>query len=112
MNGRDTNHHGVADHCIHFVALQHRLRQGDDDARFWRRRTGGADDQAHTIPVRCVYDRLELGATPVEDTNMVAARESEHTRQVLGFIDWEENSIAGDTCRRRKEPRERHASGL
>jgi hypothetical protein len=31
---------------------------------------------------------------------------------VLGFIDWEENSIAGDTCRRRKEPREGHASAL
>ncbi len=50
----------------------------------------GTDGQAHTIPVRCVHDRLELGATSVEDTDTVAGRESKHARQVLGFIDWEE----------------------
>jgi hypothetical protein len=31
---------------------------------------------------------------------------------VLGFIDWEENSIAGRTCRRREEPRVGHAPAL
>ena len=112
MNGRDADHHGIADHFVHFVALQHCVRQRDGDARFWRRRTRRTNGQAHTIPVRCVDDRLELGAAPVEDTDTVAARESEHAREVLGFIDWEENSIAGDTCCRRKEPRERHAPRL
>ena len=112
MNGRDAHHHGVAHHIVHLVALEHCLRQDDGDARFWRRHTGRANREAHTFPVRGVNDRLELGATPVEDTDSIAARESEHARQVLGFIDWEENSIAGDTCRRRKEPREGHASTL
>ena len=112
MNGRGADHHGIANHVIHLVALEYRLREGEGDTRFRRRRTGWTDGQAHTFPVRSVHDRLEFGAAPVEDTDTVAARESEHARQVLGFIDWEENSIAGDTCRRRKEPREGHASAL
>ena len=31
---------------------------------------------------------------------------------MLGFIEWEEYSIAGDTCRRRVEPREGHESAI
>jgi hypothetical protein len=112
MNGRDADHHSVANHVVHLVAFEHGLRECNHDARFRRRRTGIADAQAHTIPVRGGYDRLELGAASVEDTDTVADRESKHARQVFGFIDWEENSIAGDTCRRREEPREGHASAL
>ena len=88
------------------------MRERNGDARFGRRRTGCADAKAHTIPVRSVYDRFELGAASVEDTNTVAGRESQHARQVLGFVDWEENSIAGGTCRRREEPRKGHAPEL
>jgi hypothetical protein len=66
----------------------------------------------YTLPVRRVYDCLELGAAPVEHTDTCAGRKSEHARQVLGFIDWEENSIAGATCRRREEPRVGHAPAL
>ena len=112
MNGCDADHHGVAHHVVHLVALQDGLGEVDGDARFRRRRTGVANGQAHTIPVRDVHDRFELGAAPVENTDTVAARQAQYARQVFGFIDWEENSIAGDTCRRRKEPREGHASAL
>jgi hypothetical protein len=112
LDGRDTDHYGVADYVIHLVAFEHGLREGHRHTRLRRRRTRRADLQTHTVPVRAVHDRLELGAASVEDTDTVADRESKHARQVFGFIDWEENSIAGDTCRRREEPREGHASAL
>jgi hypothetical protein len=94
------------------VSLEHGLRQGDRHARLRRRGAGGANLEAHTIPVRGVHDGLELGTASVEDTDSIADRESKHARQVLGFIDWEENPIAGGTCRRREEPRNRHAAAL
>lgn len=58
------------------------------------------------MPVLRGDDRFVFGAASVEHADTIADRQSKHAGQVIGFIDWEENSIAGDTCCRRIEPRE------
>ena len=63
-----------------------------------------ADAHAHTRPVGCLDDGLELTAAAVEDTHSITRREPKHTGQVLGFIIGESDVIAGRTSRRRKEP--------
>ena len=67
---------------------------------------------AHTFSAGSLDGGLELRAATVEHTYTVASCESKHTRQVLRFVVGERNSIAGRTGRRRKEPREGHATEL
>ena len=70
LNRGDAHHHRVAHHVVHLVALEHRLRQRDRDARLRRGRGLGVEPHAPRRSSRPPStDAVELAPAAVEDAH-------------------------------------------
>ena len=77
LNGRDADHHGVAYHVVHLVALEDGLRERDGEVGLRRCLAGLADANANAMLPRRLDNRLELPATSVEDAHGITHREAQ-----------------------------------
>src|SRR6185437_5710625 len=104
---RDAQHHRIADHIVHLVALEHCLGDRDRHLRFSRRVGARHELHAH-IATQHAGDLCDpLVAAAVEHRDHVANAEPQHPRQMLAFVARQQNCIVTRIQRRRKEPMHR-----
>ena len=95
MNRRDAHHHGVANHIVHLVALEHGLRQRDGDTRLWNGVAAGPDPDARAILRHGSDNRVELVAATIEHTNRGANLQAKNPEQVLRLVARQLHNVVG-----------------
>src|SRR5688572_26711176 len=102
---RGADHHRIAYHVVHLIALQHCLGERDVEVRFRRRIARTANPDANDILRRRLHNRLELVAASVEDAHTGSGAKPQHARQVLSLLFGQRHQIAGGLRLRGEETR-------
>ena len=104
LHGDDSQHHRVADHLVHLVALEDRLAERDGDGGFGRRLDARHELHPHVAPHGAGDTREKLVASSVEHRDGVADAQPQDARQVLRFLARQRNGLVAGIERGRKEP--------